>query len=342
MATARPPFTGATSVDVIYKHMNHAVPPIHKQPGADDCPPALEQVILRCLEKNRDERYGSMGELVVALKEIQRAITGHPPGTESISIGPTSWSVRPPIPAGDTVPVPEPRAAAAIEEHRTARGRVDAGAREAAFRDDGIHDLSDDATPSVSQARSGTRGKRRSHAPFVMAALGSLTALIALAALVWVETRSAPPPAAQAPAAPPPARAPAPAPAPSPSPDPPPPQQQPATTEAAVSFDSVPTGAEVLENGALLGETPFVLKLPLSAPRMFVFRAPGHRDTAVLAGIDRPEVRVRGVLEPIPVKAKKTAKRTEEPETEDGPEEREDREDRDRKKKPNYYRDNPY
>ena len=109
MATGRPPFSGSTSVEVIYKHLNHKVPSI--EGDGVDCPPPVRTIIERCLRKKRRERYRSMREVVVALRDAQRVVTGASIGTDSLSISRSSWSVdsEPPsdgIPAetGDAAP----------------------------------------------------------------------------------------------------------------------------------------------------------------------------------------------------------------------------------------------
>jgi serine/threonine-protein kinase len=74
MATGRPPFTGASSVDVIYRHVNHPVP-ILSDLGVD-APPEVEDLIRACLAKRREDRFGSMGELLARMKDVHRGLTG--------------------------------------------------------------------------------------------------------------------------------------------------------------------------------------------------------------------------------------------------------------------------
>ena len=81
MATGRPPFNGATSVEVIYKHVNDAPPPLTA--GGIDVPPELQAIILRCLSKRREERYPSMGALLVHLKDARHLLV--PRATEGES-----------------------------------------------------------------------------------------------------------------------------------------------------------------------------------------------------------------------------------------------------------------
>jgi serine/threonine-protein kinase len=62
------PFTGATAVDVIVKHVREEP----KAPSSHwrEIPPPLEGIILRCLKKNPDERYRSVEDLLHDLEGL--------------------------------------------------------------------------------------------------------------------------------------------------------------------------------------------------------------------------------------------------------------------------------
>jgi serine/threonine-protein kinase len=67
----RPPFESDRAIKVIFAHANEpTVPPSQYQPGI---PRDLEQVVLKCLSKDPDERYQSAGELIEALEQCQDA-----------------------------------------------------------------------------------------------------------------------------------------------------------------------------------------------------------------------------------------------------------------------------
>jgi len=68
MVTGHPPFSGATAAQVLMKILNDTPAPIRE--AARDAPPALQQVINRCLEKRPENRYASAEELVADLKTI--------------------------------------------------------------------------------------------------------------------------------------------------------------------------------------------------------------------------------------------------------------------------------
>ncbi|MBA3478603.1 MAG: protein kinase, partial [Lautropia sp.] len=70
MATGRPAFAGKTSA-VIFDAILHAqpIPPVRLNPAV---PPDLEHIIARCLEKTRELRYQSIGDLLAELKRARR------------------------------------------------------------------------------------------------------------------------------------------------------------------------------------------------------------------------------------------------------------------------------
>ncbi len=62
--TGQPPFTAANLVDLLHAVI-HDQPPFPRRYKAD-LPRELESIILRCMRKSREERYGSMREVVQA------------------------------------------------------------------------------------------------------------------------------------------------------------------------------------------------------------------------------------------------------------------------------------
>lgn len=68
LATGQPPFQGDHPVAVISQHINvNPVPPSRVNPS---CPPAMEQIILRLLAKDPQERFGSASLVQEALEEL--------------------------------------------------------------------------------------------------------------------------------------------------------------------------------------------------------------------------------------------------------------------------------
>ncbi len=71
LLTGRPPFEGDRPIKVIIAHAHHdVVPPSRHVPAI---PPNLEQVILRCLEKDPSRRYQTAAELARALRQCEAA-----------------------------------------------------------------------------------------------------------------------------------------------------------------------------------------------------------------------------------------------------------------------------
>jgi eukaryotic-like serine/threonine-protein kinase len=70
MVTGRVPFEGETPLSVVMKHKGE----IPKDPQEFNAriPPALSRVILRCLEKDRSNRYQNAGELQTDLEKIEK------------------------------------------------------------------------------------------------------------------------------------------------------------------------------------------------------------------------------------------------------------------------------
>lgn len=65
LLTGRPPFDGATPVEIAMQHIQDApLPPRHFN---SNIPPALEAIILRCLEKVPDRRFRDGAELARAI-----------------------------------------------------------------------------------------------------------------------------------------------------------------------------------------------------------------------------------------------------------------------------------
>jgi serine/threonine protein kinase len=72
LTTGRRPFNG-DSVSEIVNNILHAQPPAIARLNYD-VPPELERITLKCLQKHPDRRYQSARELMVDLKNLQRAL----------------------------------------------------------------------------------------------------------------------------------------------------------------------------------------------------------------------------------------------------------------------------
>src|SRR5256712_753414 len=103
MLTGHVPFTGAAPVDIILKHL-HDVPVAPRALRPDlMIAPGLEDLVLRCMAKDRDERFQSMDDLLAQLKAVRARLTGvsasgsAPPGADGVSAGMIAQT--PPTPA---------------------------------------------------------------------------------------------------------------------------------------------------------------------------------------------------------------------------------------------------
>jgi len=90
MVTGRVPFEGDTPLSIAYKH-KHEAPQDPRKINAQ-IPDDLSHLILKCLEKDKENRYQSTGELRTELENIEKGI----PTTErevSVRISPTSKEI---------------------------------------------------------------------------------------------------------------------------------------------------------------------------------------------------------------------------------------------------------
>jgi len=84
LLTGRPPFEGANEYDVIYKQLNdHPTPPSEVAPVAAGVPRWIDEVILKALRKDPDERYASMRDFAEAIKQAQALATS--PGFRAVT-----------------------------------------------------------------------------------------------------------------------------------------------------------------------------------------------------------------------------------------------------------------
>jgi serine/threonine protein kinase len=289
MATGKPPFAGASSVEVVYQHV-HVSPPTLASRGIEPAP-ELEGVIARMLAKRPEDRFDSMNSLLVALKAAARALGEGDVFAETgvelrLSGLPAARSLPPEaaparaslVPTSSTAPATDPRSSSRPAEAAFAEPQPS-----------GPHTLED----TGSGARTRAPGPRRLAplAPWIAAV--ALVVVVGLFVFVLVSRRAPTAPTVVVPAAVPPPRAPAPA----------PPVEQPAAPEpfhTVLSLTSDPSGAEVFEDGVRLGVTPLELTLPRSdAPALheFVFKKRGHQPAVERVRLERDaqavEVRLR-------------------------------------------------
>jgi serine/threonine-protein kinase len=70
MVTAQPPFDAESVAELLGMQKWEEAPRVHNVCPTADCPPSLEAVIRRCLEKEADDRYQSAIEAAEALQKV--------------------------------------------------------------------------------------------------------------------------------------------------------------------------------------------------------------------------------------------------------------------------------
>jgi serine/threonine-protein kinase len=91
--TGRPPFLGLDAYDTLRRVVDDRVtPPSRLNP---EVPPAIEAVTLRCLEKDREKRYGSARELAEGLDRVLAEGTAAPPARKTTRRFPADPRVHP-------------------------------------------------------------------------------------------------------------------------------------------------------------------------------------------------------------------------------------------------------
>lgn len=127
MLTGRRAFEGTSGISTLSAILRDDVKPMYEV--APEVPPLLEQIVLRCLQKNPDSRWPSMKQLESALSNLQRQLdpTGQyaPPLStmamserptvlaEALSVPPETWNVTAPAVSASAAPPREESSRAA-------------------------------------------------------------------------------------------------------------------------------------------------------------------------------------------------------------------------------------
>jgi serine/threonine protein kinase len=80
--TAHPPFMGDSPLDTLYKHVAEPARSMQKANPNVYIPPVLEQVVMKALSKEADQRQQNMAQLK---EEIEQAIEGGAPSSQAIN-----------------------------------------------------------------------------------------------------------------------------------------------------------------------------------------------------------------------------------------------------------------
>jgi serine/threonine-protein kinase len=307
MLTGKVPFTAAAPVDIIMKHLHEVpVPPRQVRPDLAIVQ-ELDDVVLKCMAKSREERYQSMDELLVQLKLVRTRVTGmagpsssphydtapalHPVSNAAL-VAQTPHSAQPSM-RTPSQPMPTMKTPAAGTRRNLHPPPPPA---EALYEDD-------KSIEEVSTPASGT-ATPKPRLPKMAALIAAATGLLVVGTLVGVRVwRSSQPTIVVEklpPAPPPPVAAATPV---QPQPAQPAAAALPATPEQATSYQtanegttlvtisSTPTGAEVRDaDDRMLGMTPFDLRVPSARPVQLTLRHEGFKPVTVRRKVEGEHV----------------------------------------------------
>ena len=92
LLTGRPPFAGVTPQEVLAAHVTQAPEPVTKH--RETVPPALAQLVMKCLEKKAADRWQTAGELLPQLEALTTPSGGITPTETQPIRAPIQWNAR--------------------------------------------------------------------------------------------------------------------------------------------------------------------------------------------------------------------------------------------------------
>ncbi|WP_437279506.1 serine/threonine-protein kinase [Sorangium sp. So ce375] len=293
MLCGKVPFESEKSIQILMAHLQQPVPRMKERNPDVDIPEPLEALVMRCLAKDPDGRPATMDALIQGLGECARGmgvttafggtqITSFEslPGVQISSRSSTVQALK------DAVTLPAP---SSDDEASGRTSGVGSGPGAAA--------TATDASKTVAGAQETRSGGGRKAA--ILAAIGA----VIVAAVAFVLTRNP----AQSEATPVPTAAPTTAPAAT---------EAPSEHKGAPSFmliiESIPAGADVLEDGKSLGQTPLQLSIAndqvRASPRRLTLQKEGFQPYSIVQGPSEMSVQTVARLAQVAAPAK-----TEEP-----------------------------
>ncbi|WP_437326709.1 serine/threonine-protein kinase [Sorangium sp. So ce381] len=266
MLCGKVPFEAQNSVQILIAHLQQPVPRMKERNPEADVPEPLEAFVLRCLSKDPDGRPANMEALIRGLGECAQAMGLSPAfgSTGLVTMDSTGTGRMP-------TPMPPVRVMTAIPASSSSPSST-SGA----------------TTSQVDDASLGAASRPADAAPqgrkgIVLVAVGVLA--VAGIGVAMSQMRSSEPP--PAPAAAQPAK----------------PQVAPPPADVGsfvLMVESMPSGAEVLEDGKPLGNTPLQLSLSNSSvranPRRLTVRHEGYEPYSIVQGPSDQSVRLVATL----------------------------------------------
>jgi len=267
----QPMFRGRSFGEYVRKHLTEIPPAPHQTQGGANIDPRLEGLILRCLAKDPNERFGHILELRDGLLHMLSGVETQPP----------QYVTRTPQPLVPTQMLPQqlpphmlPLPAPMTTNHTP---QSDAQVMPHTLPSSQVHMLTPYPTPYPQE--SGVAPRPPVSSAWLLWGLGVAAAVtLGIAGAVWYARGNNVP-----------APAPAPIAQPTPAPPPAPPPEAPKLLE--LKFDSLPKAGVFVEGHATeLCRTPctFNVNLADGGPtdrRTFVVRADGYRDKSVVVDL---------------------------------------------------------
>ncbi|WP_050429471.1 serine/threonine protein kinase [Chondromyces crocatus] len=265
MLCGKVPFEAANSVQILIAHLQQPVPPMRERNPEADVPEALEAFVMRCLSKDPDGRPVNMDAFIKGLGECAQSLGLNTSFGSTGMVTIDSGGLRAPT------PMPPVRVMAALP---ASGASADAGS--AAGHASGAA-VAGQALDGSTHAPSQGRGKVILLAVGVVAVAGIALAIGRLSSSTESSAPPAPQPTESVAAAPLKDR-----------------------SAFALMIESIPSGAEVAEDGKTLGTTPLQLSINNEAvreqPRRLTVRHEEYEPYSVVQGPSEQSVRLVATL----------------------------------------------
>ncbi|AUX20092.1 protein kinase [Sorangium cellulosum] len=299
MLCGKVPFESEKSIQILMAHLQQPVPRMKERNPDIDIPEPLEALVMRCLAKDPDGRPATMDALIQGLGECARGM-GVATAFGSTQI--TSFESLPGVQISSRSSTMQ-----ALKEAVTLPAPTD---DEASGRTSGVGTSLGAATTSATDAKGGAGAQDARPGSGKKTAILAAVGAVVVAGLAFVFTRSPaePPPTPVAAADPAPTSAPAAL-----------PSDNKGSSTFVLILDSIPSGADVLEDGKSLGQTPLQLSIEnekvRDAPRRLTVQKEGFQPYSVAQGPSDVSVRLVAPLvqTAAPEKEKEKEKEKEEP-----------------------------